>query len=337
MKTILQPNFLKQKRGTILVITAVAMIAFLSFFSLVVDLGHIFVTKAELQNTADSAAMASIIEVMQGGVDTAQQVAVDFGQVHQVAGSPILVNPNDIVFGSYDFDASQFQANGLPTNAVEVTARRADGALSGALPLFFADLFGKNFSNVTATSRAVLDSRVTGLNTGNQLLPYSVLKDLVDENGDGQFDVGRVLDVFPGHYAPGNFGFLDLNNGSNGTPDLADWIENGYDGDFIIPPGGSLEIEGNPGIHAASLLSSFLSVVGQERFLPVHDAVTSQGANATYNVVAILAVRILGVKLTGPQSQRYINVEIISFTSSALAVDPDAPASTTLFKPRLSA
>ncbi len=337
MKTIFgfKGYCLRQERGSILIISAVSMIAFLSFFALVADLGHIFVAKSELQNTADSAAMAAIIEVMNGS-EAATQVAVDFGQAHKVAGTPILVNPNDVVFGNYDFDLSQFQSNELPANAVEVTARKADGALSGPLPLFFANLLGQNFTDVKAVSRAVLDPRVTGLNSGNQLLPYSVLKDLVDQNGDGEFDVGRVLDVFPGHYAPGNFGFLDLNEGSNGTPDLQDWIENGYEGDFIIPPGGFLEIEGNPGIHGASLLSSFLSIVGQERFLPVHESVTSQGANATYKVVAILAVKILAVKLTGRQSQRYINVEIISFASSALAVDPDAPASSTLFKPRLS-
>lgn len=336
MKTVFSFNLLRQERGIILVITAFSMIALLSFFALVVDLGHIFVTKSELQNTADSAAMASIIEVLSGGTETATQVAVDFGQAHQVAHAPIFVDPNDVLFGHYDFNLSQFQPNVLPINAVEVTARKASGTLSGPLPLFFARLFGKNFTDVKAASRAVLDPRVTGLTLGNQLLPYTVLKEMVDSDGDGNFDIGNIVDVFPGHYAPGNFGFLDLDGGSNGTPDLQDWIANGYSGNFIIPPGGSVEIEGNPGIHGASLLSAFTSLVGQERFLPVHDSVTGQGSNTIYNVVAILAVKILGVKLTGPVSQRYINVEIISYTSSALAIDPQAPASTTLTKPRLA-
>lgn len=324
-----------QERGSILIISAVSMIAFLSFFALVADLGHIFVSKSELQNTADSAAMAAIIEVMNGS-EAATQVAVDFGQAHQVAGSPILVNPSDVVFGTYDFDLSEFQPDVLPANAVQVTARKADGALSGPLPLFFANLFGQSVTDVKAVALAILDPRVTGLNFGNQLLPYSVLDDIVDSDGNGEFDVGNIVDIFPGNSAPGNFGFLDLDGGSNGTPDLESWIAEGYAGDFIIPPGGSLEFFGSPGIHGASLLSGFNSIVGQERFLPVHDSTTLQGDNALYNVIAILAVRILEVNLTGSIEDRHIYVEIISFTSSALAIDPNAEVNTTLTKPRLA-
>jgi len=338
-------NYLKQERGAILIITAVGMMAFITFFSLVVDFGHIFVTKAELQNTADSAAMASIIEVLLGGEETAEQVALDFGQAHQVAGDPILVNPDDVVFGHYDLDLSQFEPNALPTNGVQVTARKAEGALSGPLPLFFARLFGKDFTDVNAVSLAVLDNRISGLTVTNQLLPYTMLQCSEWEtpsgcDANGQFDVGTILDVFPGHYAPGNFGFLDLDGGSNGTPDLNEWIEEGYEGEpFIIPPGGSIEIEGNPGIHGASLLGSFTSLVGpppQERFMPVHISVTGQGANTVYTVVAILAVRILDVQLTGPPANRHINVEIIPYTSSSLAVCDECAESSTLTKPRLA-
>ena len=130
---------------------------------------------------------------------------------------------------------------------------------------------------------------------------------------------------------------MDLHGPSNLTPDLSELIENGYEGEpFIIPPGGSIEIPGNPGIHGASLLGSFTSIIGQERFMPVHISVTGNGANTVYTIVAILAVRILDVKLTGPPAGRHITIEVISYGSSSLAVDPDAPANNTLTKPRLA-
>ncbi len=329
---------LRNERGAILVIAAFSMMAFVTFFSLIVDFGHIFVTKAELQNTADSAAMASIIEVLLGGEATAAQAALDFGQAHQVANAPILVNPNDIVFGHYDLDLSQFEPNALPTNGVQVTARKAEGALSGPLPLLFARLFGEDFTDVNAVSLAVLDNRISGLTVTNQLLPFSVHEDLVDSDGDGEFDIGNVVDIYPHNITSGNFGLLDLNSGSNGTPDIRDWIENGYDeGEpFLIPPGGSLQIEGNPGIHGSSFSDALESIIGQERFLPVHDSVTGQGSNTIYNVVAVVAVRIINFQLTGSQSNRHINVEIISYASSAFAVNPEAPESSTLTKPRLA-
>ncbi|MBI4372301.1 MAG: hypothetical protein HY585_01070 [Candidatus Omnitrophica bacterium] len=324
-----------RERGAVLILTAVSMIAFLSFFALVVDLGYIFVTKSELQNTADSAALAAILEI-QNGEELAAQKAVDFGQAHQVAGSRISIAAEDIVFGHYDLALSQFIPAELPLNAVQVTARRTDDALSGPLPLIFAKLFGNDTSNVQAMSRAVLDTRITGVDTGNKLLPYSVINSVVDADGDGAFDVGNIVDVFPDSAAPGNFGFLDLDGGSNGTPDLRDWIEEGYDSEFIIPPGGSLEIPGNPGIHGASLLNSFQTIIDQVRFIPIHDHVSGSGNGAIYNVVAILAVRVRDVRLTGSQSNRYINLEIISFSSSDLQIDPDAPENNGLSVPRLA-
>lgn len=326
---------LGNERGVILAVVGLSLLAFVSFFSLVVDLGYIFVTKNELQNVADSAALAAVIE-LPNGTEAARAKAVSFGEAHRVAGSPITVEPDHIVFGHYDIQNRTFNTNGSPINALEVEARRTDTASSGPLALFFAGVFGKDTSNVRAISRTVLDPRVVGVRGKNRLLPYSVINFVVDQDGDGAYDVGDIINIHPRNDAPGNFGFLDLDGGSNDVTELRYYIENGYDGDFIIPPGGSVQVSGSTGIEGNSLLNSFEAIVGDEVFLPVHNWVIGEGDGAIFNVISLLAVKVKSVKLTGDPGSRYIRVEIINFASSVLVVDPEAPDNTSVAKPRLA-
>ena len=325
---------LKNNRGAVLVLVGLSLFAFLSLFALVTDLGFIFVSKAELQNTADSAALAAVAEI-RNGIDAARQKGIAFGEAHVVAKQQIQIDSSDVVFGHYDLDVSQFTPNALPTNAVEVQARRVEGSLSGPLGLFFARLFGQEFSNVRALSRAVLDPRVVGVHGKNRLLPYSVVNFVVDQNGDGAYDIDSVINIHPRSDAPGNFGFLDLDGGSNDVTELRQYIENGYDKDFVIPPGGSVEISGSTGIEGNSLLNSFQVIIGEEVFLPVHNWVIGEGDGAIFNVISLLAVRVQQVKLTGNPDTRFIKIKIITFASSVLAVDPGAPENNSVSKPRL--
>jgi len=329
-----RPGKLKEEKGTILTLVGVSFFFLMSLYALVVDLGHIFVTRAELQNAADSAALASVVE-LRNGISAARQKALDFGQAHVVAGSLIGIAASDILFGHYDLTTNQFQANINPTNAVQVTARRTEGAPSGPLGLFFARFFNQYFSNVQARSLAVLDPRVKGVHGKNRLLPYSAINFVVDQDLDGKYDLGNIINIHPRSDAPGNFGFLDLDGGSNGVPELRQYIENGYDKDFVIPPGGSVPVYGSTGIDGYSLISSFKAILGEEVFLPVHNWVHYEGSNAIFNVISILAVKVLDVKLNGNMDQRYIKVKIINYASSILVVDPKAPENNSVSKPRL--
>jgi hypothetical protein len=167
------------------------------------------------------------------------------------------------------------------------------------------------------------------------LIPYSVINFIVDANLDEQYDIGSVINIHPRQDAPGNFGFLDLDGGSNDIPELREYIEGGYDKDFIIPVDGSVPVWGSPGINGNSILSSFSQIVEEPVFLPVHDRVEFQGDTALFNVVGVLAVKIKSVKLTGALNSRYIRAEIISFTSSVLVTHPGASENNSVAKPRL--
>jgi len=327
-------NFVRGEKGAVLTIVGVCLFALMSLFALSVDLGHIFVTRAELQNAADTAALAAVVEI-RNGIPAARKKAIDFGQAHIVAHELIEIPESDVIFGHYNLTASEFQAGTLPTNAVEVSARRVEGSPSGPLELFFARLFNQDTSNVRAISCAVLDPRVVGVRGKNRLLPYTAINYVVDQDLDGNYDLGSVINVYPKSDAPGNFGFLDLDGGSNDVVELREYIENGYDKDFTIPPGGSVPVSGSTGIEGNSLLNSFKIIEGEEVFLPVHNWVTGEGDNAIFNVVSLLAVKVVKVKLTGDAHTRYIRVEIINFASSVLSVDPSAPANNSVSKPRL--
>ena len=334
-RSFLRQVKLSEQRGVILAVVGLSLFAFVALFALVADLGYIFVTKNELQNVADSASLAAAVEI-RNGQSVARQKAISFGEAHNVAGSHIIVDPSDVVFGNYNVITRAFTPNGLPTNAVQVQARRTDTAPSGPLTLFFARVFGKDTSNVRAISLTILDNHVVGVHGKNRLIPYSVINFVVDQNGDGLYDIGSTINIHPRSDAPGNFGFLDLNGGNNSVTELRQFIENGYDSDFIIPPGGFVPVLGSTGIDGNSLLDSFKKIVGEEVFLPVHNRVTGTGSNAIFDVISLLAVKITGVKLTGNQDQRYIKVEIISFASSVLVVNPDAPENNSVAKPRLA-
>ncbi len=321
-------------RGFVLVTMGASLAVFISFMALVVDLGHIYVTKAQLQNTADASALAAAIDIPLGTA-VAEQHAIDFGGSHSVAGVPISVTASDVIFGNYNFSTRSFTAEASPVNSVEVTARRTTDSVSGALPLFFAPFFGHQTANVQARAMAALDPHVVGVQSKNRLIPYSAHESVVDADGNGLFDIGSVINIHPRNDAPGNFGFLDLDGGSNDTPELRRYIEEGYDDDFVIPPGGSVAVSGSTGIEGNSLINSFTVILNEVVFLPVHDSVVNPGSNAIFNVTGLLAVRIQSVKLTGNSQSRYIRVKIINFASSVLATHPDAPANNSVAKPRL--
>ena len=324
----------RNENGYVMAALSAGLAVFLSFFALVADLGYIYVTKAQLQNTADSAALAAVVSIPEG-IDEALERAIDFGSAHVVAGQAILIGENDVAFGRYNFQTNQFNPGSAPVNGLSVTASRAQGSASGALPLIFAPLFGKENCNVAANTVAALDPHVVGVRGKNRLIPYSVIDFVVDGNADGLFDVGSVINIYPRSDAPGNFGFLDLDGGSNDIPELRQYIEEGYDKDFLIPPGGSIEVGGSTGINGNSVINSFQTILNEIVFLPVHDYVTDPGDNARFNVIAILAVRIEDVRLVGNPDVRHIRVEIVSFASSVLATDPNAPENNSVFKPRL--
>ncbi len=121
-------KYLKKENGQSLVIFAFVMVIFLGLSALVVDIGVIALSKAEIQNTADSAALAGAMELPD---DSSQAI---------------------IVANEY------ISANGKPGDLADVTIGENDKSITVTInrkkSMTFAKILGVEESTVTADATA---------------------------------------------------------------------------------------------------------------------------------------------------------------------------------------
>ncbi len=159
------------RRATAAVQVLVFMTTLIGVGALVIDVGMLYNTKAELQKSADAAALAAATELGNAGAaddvrSSAFQKAQEFAQGNKVLNDGILLaEGSDVVFGrafinpqtgKYQFEADA--AEEFP-NAVRVIARRADGSLNQPVSLYFAQAMGLSSRNLSASATAVLIPR----------------------------------------------------------------------------------------------------------------------------------------------------------------------------------
>jgi Flp pilus assembly protein TadG len=137
------------ERGAVLVIVAIVLPVIMIMGAIVIDLGHLFTVRTQLQATADAAALAAVGR-LGSGTTQARAAAVEYA-AHNYPGSPVVAT-TDIVLGRWS--GGTFSPNVTPTNAVRVTARRST-ANSNPVPLFLGGFVGKQFSDVSASAVAV--------------------------------------------------------------------------------------------------------------------------------------------------------------------------------------
>ena len=144
-----------RERGAAAVIVGLSLSVVFGMAALVIDVGQIYNVKAELQNSADAAALAaaSHLDNHTQAVAVAQQWAQENHE-----GQPLVVLPSDVVLGHWDRANDKFIPGGLPTDAVEVTARRID-ARGNPVDHAFGGAIGNPSSDVVA--RAVAKANFT--------------------------------------------------------------------------------------------------------------------------------------------------------------------------------
>jgi Flp pilus assembly protein TadG len=251
------------RRGVVTVLVAFLTVPFLGMVAFAVDIAWIVQSRSDLQNAADSAALAGAEQLMNGFVQyslpgqtqqstilttsetSAKTFAKNFAGYNTAGGVQSLVlNDADIQFGFTDaqnnFTAAPTYA-GFP-NTVKVTLR-LDSQANGKLKLFFAPVFGLSSTSVTATAAATI---FTGNIVSFQSHPgahTAVLPMTLDVNAwntytqTGVSSDGTVksnangapqLQVYPSpNLAPGNFGMFSLDDSSNSSSAIDNWITNG--------------------------------------------------------------------------------------------------------------
>ncbi len=162
--------------GAVFAISAFLLIGLLGVTGLVFDVGHIKVTRTQLQAGADASDLAAAAELPFGlGVGAtrtqaeteaaAKAVAVNYSALHRSGDlSSAYVDPDrDVEFGkaTYDTGTGTWTLNwgGTPVNMVRVNLLRNQAGSSNGdvqLPLIFGSLFQKTTANVRAWATAAV-------------------------------------------------------------------------------------------------------------------------------------------------------------------------------------
>ena len=162
---------LKNQRGVSAVVVAIVLITILGFAALAIDVGYLYSTRNELQNIADSAALAATRQLgaIYQTLTPAQQktyvcdpttiipVAQAVALKNRAAQKNIVINAADVVIGTWDPSALTLTATLNQPDAVGVIARR-DSSANGPVTTFFASLFkivGGNMDTIGITADAV--------------------------------------------------------------------------------------------------------------------------------------------------------------------------------------
>ena len=161
-RTELQPvgRRVRSRLGSMAVLCAFLLIPIMAFAAFAVDLGYISMMKSQMQNAADSAAMAGVAVLAntnndeEGREARARLWARKFAEQNQPTHGNVLVNA-DIILGRWSTTAGTFSVTqgGEKPNAVRVVTRRSQ-AEDNAVPLFFGAVLGIDDVDVTATSIA---------------------------------------------------------------------------------------------------------------------------------------------------------------------------------------
>jgi len=202
-------DILNNEKGSVLIMSTLALVALLGFAALAVDITHLTVVKNELQNSADAAALAGAA-VLFNSDDTINEDADD--EAERVAVSNMsdqqLIDATEVTAqrGHWSFTDKTFTANSATDqvdwvnmttqqcdtdtdyiNAVQVTVARNDVAA------FFANVLGLTQFLASADAVAYIGFAGT-LEPGDVDQPIALCEQsILDENGNYSCNMGRMI------------------------------------------------------------------------------------------------------------------------------------------------
>lgn len=147
-----------KQRGVVAIIVALSMVTLVGFVGLALDLGKLFVTKTELQNSADACALAAAQELRganKNQLTLAEEAGIAVGTSNNVQfqSNSVTVKPNDVTFsdtldGTYLSRSSV--ANVLTMRFARCTVQRI------GIANWFIQVLGIGDQEVNATAVASL-------------------------------------------------------------------------------------------------------------------------------------------------------------------------------------
>jgi Flp pilus assembly protein TadG len=250
-------------------------------------------------------------------------------------------------------------------NAVQIRVRRVSSQ-NGEVPMFFGKTLGLDSVATAAIATAIIEKNVKGFRTPDDNETINVLPIAIDrETWNNLINYGTIsednwrwdestntvvlgpdnikeVNLFPqGTGWARKRGIVDIGSSSSTTADLERRIVQGINKQDMLDLGkplefdgsGNLTLNGDMGISFA-VHDELVSLIGKTRVIPIFESVTGTGNNCTYTIVQWAGVRILDVKLAGPNSSKRLTVQPASVVSKYASPNPDStPTSWFVYTP----
>jgi len=190
----------------VVILMAIAIVALIGAGSLAVDIGSALVTKSELQNVSDAAALSGTYQLaalykqsaqkisatLTSDLDTVRTSAQTYAALNKAGGNFISVPDGDLLFGKYNPATGAITETSTAVRLVRVTSRR-DGAANGTLPTKLARVLGINTISARATTAAAL-TPIGKLKGGQGDFPIGISKQWFDTHACGS---DETIVLFP--------------------------------------------------------------------------------------------------------------------------------------------
>ena len=184
-------RFSRDERGAVAAVSAVYLIVAIAVLALAIDLGHMYLVKAELQRAADSAALAGALRLMtpNTGVlpgvtaaspDCARAItaAQDVGMSNKTDNQTTSLANISASVGTWN--GTSFTETGC-TNPYQVNAVQA--VASRTINIFFGAIITGSTTQDLSAQATVLVGPVGSLPPGYKTLPLAVDSDKLPSNG----------------------------------------------------------------------------------------------------------------------------------------------------------
>lgn len=272
----------RSRSGNILVLSALMLVVMFAMLAFAVDLGYLQVVRAQLQRSADAAAIAATWDLIDDGalsgnpspasrIELARTTASQYAGLNLVTNVSPTLSSQDVQIGYLanpsDPDAPMSFDDPSRFNAVRVLVRRTAGQ-NGEVPLFFARAIGSDSSSSQAEATAAFLRNFVGFSTPSPTVNlgfvplaldretwYALLAGTGTDDWCCDPDSGEVApgsdgilegNLFPqGTGCPGNRGTVDIGSNNNSTADIARQILDGISEQDLEHHGGKLALDEN--------------------------------------------------------------------------------------------
>lgn len=249
---------IKDQAGAVTVTVAILMFVLVGIAALAIDIGYLLVTRNELQNVADAAALAATNKLGNNylNMTNAEQldyecgtvefsfdctdivtVAQEVGLANQAGQVDIVINPNDVFIGVWDFsipppfDPSNdpFTEQDAQPRAVRVIARR-DETANNPITTFLAGIFDVDTMAVSAVATASLSGQGTAAE-GELELPIGIDAGFFNDPDEDGFCHDEIV-LHPTDLSCAGWTSFNLGNGVPNMRDLISGIEESPEADM---------------------------------------------------------------------------------------------------------